>query len=77
MNKFIPSHGGKRSNNVYHTDKECPTPKANVREVTENEIQHHELELCQWCDPETDHPNAGVEQDHSYRKFLREAGKND
>lgn len=77
MSKYITSDGSKRNNRVYHTNPNCSTLKADVREVTQSEIQHHELELCQWCDPEIDHPNAGVEQDHSYQKLLQEAPKND
>jgi hypothetical protein len=61
---------------VYHTNKECHTIDSRVREVSDSELQHHELKLCQWCDPDIEHPNKGVEQDHSYQKLLKEAGEN-
>lgn len=74
MTKYVPTGANVRSNQVYHTNKDCECLKSSVREVTENELKHHELRLCEWCDPDKD-PNAQFEQDHSYQERLKRAAK--
>jgi len=76
MSKFI--HVGSKNSklNVYHTSKDCQTLKGRARVATESEITHHELELCEWCDPDKENPNAQYEQDHSYQEALKKAAKN-
>ena len=76
MTKYISTGSNVRSNKVYHTNKDCGCLKGTVREVTKNELKHHELRLCQWCDPDKT-PNAQYEQDRSYQAALKEAAKDD
>lgn len=74
-NKFVHTDRKNSKKNVYHTDRDCTRLKGNGRPVTEAEVEYHELRLCQWCDPEIEHPNAQYEQDFSYQKALKEAAK--
>jgi predicted secreted Zn-dependent protease len=76
MTKYIHAESANNKLTVFHTDKDCQTLKGRVRPVTESEIEYHELTLCQWCDPETESPNAQYEQDFSYQEALKEAAEN-
>jgi len=75
MSKYVHTDRKNTKKNVYHSSRECKRLKGNGRPVTEAEIEYHELRLCQWCDPDVEHPNAQREQDYSYQKALKEAAK--
>jgi len=75
MSKYIHSDSQNSKLNVYHTDRNCQTLKGVVRPATDSEIEYHDLELCEWCDPDVEDPNAQYEQDHSYQEALKEAAK--
>ena len=74
--KYIPTNGNMRTNDVFHLNEECTLLKAEPRKVTENEIAYHDMEICSWCDPDSDEPNGQSEQDRGYYfALLNEAKK--
>ena len=73
MTKYLSKRQG-GSHNVYHTNRECPTVTAGLREASESEIEWHGLTECQWC-ATTDadsHPCANTTPDLSYQKALKD-----
>lgn len=71
MIKWVTRGNKNTEKQVFHTDKECPRLRSDPREVSDSEVDFHELTLCKWCssDPSPDYS----EQDHSYHKRALEA----
>jgi len=76
MTKYISQHVRSTSKRVYHTDPECVSIKESCREVSDSEIEYHELELCSWC-RDGQSPNEPEKQDNSHINALKEAAKDD
>jgi len=72
--KYVSPNTGKNHKIVYHTDPECQSVE-NVRPASELEIEHHNLDLCAYCDPERE-PTKSTQSRKQYNA-LKEAAKND
>jgi hypothetical protein len=77
MSKYVHTDRKNSKKNVYHIDRNCTRLKGTGRPVSDSEIEYHNLRLCQWCDPDVDHPNAQHNQDYSYQEALKEAAKDE
>lgn len=55
MTKYVGTGKWGTRKEVYHTSKTCPYGPENLREVSEEEIEYHDMHICQWCNGE--HPN--------------------
>jgi hypothetical protein len=54
----------------YHIDPDCARLEE-YREVSQDEIQYHNLTLCEFCDPDKNPRDA--DQDKSHYRALQEA----
>lgn len=77
MKKYISVDRKNSKKTVFHTDRNCVRIKSNIRPVDETEINHHDLRLCKFCDPEIDDPINRSKQDLSYQQALKENAKHD
>lgn len=48
MTKYTTTNPGSKS--VYHLDEDCKRIKGDTKEATKEEIEWHDLTLCEWCD---------------------------
>jgi len=74
MTKFVKVTNSD-TKTVYHTDEECHSLQtANQYEpFCDRNVEAMDLSECAYCAGEN--PNANVENDFSYHRLLREAGK--
>jgi len=73
--KYIRTELANTNKTCYHTDSNCEQ-LGDYRTVTDNEIAYHELQLCEYCDPDAN-PRHNEEVDRSYLNALLEAAKNE
>jgi len=75
MTKWVAEGRCNTRRDVFHTNKDCQgLDRSTVREVTENELEHFDLRLCQYCNPDVKANNPS-EQDRSHLKALKEAAE--
>ena len=74
--KYAGSGSYGRRKSIYHTDPDCHFASDSLREVSESEVEYHDMRLCKWCDPDKN-PNSQSKTDRSAYNALLEAGKND
>jgi hypothetical protein len=72
--KYVSPNTGQNHKLVYHTDPNCRSVE-NVRPASDHEIEHHNLDLCEYCDPEKNPTHTNQSREHY--KALKEAAKND
>lgn len=56
--KYIGKGQWSTRKNVFHTDPDCNFGPDNVREVSDEEIEFHNMRICRWCNGEN--PNSGA-----------------
>jgi len=56
--KYVNSNGNGSHRTVYHIDPNCKRLKnGNYREASENLVEWHDLDLCEFCKEGTDPSN--------------------
>jgi Zn ribbon nucleic-acid-binding protein len=73
--KYVSPNRGKNCRKVYHTNPECQTVET-IRPASDHEIEHQELALCAYCDPEKTPTKTEQSRDH-YKALKKAAQKND
>jgi len=75
MTKYVTKGRCNTRKSVYHTNKDCVRlDRSTVREATQNEIEHFELRLCDYCNPEVDAAQP-QKQSRKHYKALQEAAE--
>jgi len=70
MTKYVATGRKNTTRTVYHTDKECNRlSRSTVRETTQNEIEHYDLELCEACSNSKASTSSGSEWHEKNRKL--------
>lgn len=59
---------------VFHTDTDCRFAPDEMREVSESEIEYHDMRLCKWCDPDKN-PNSGSKTNRDAYQALVKLGE--
>jgi len=72
--KYVSPNTGQNHKNVYHTNRNCRSAE-NLRPASDHEINHHNLQLCEYCDPEKN--PTGNQQSRGHFESLKEAAKNE
>lgn len=61
---------GKRKSRatVYHTDAECPRLRAEPTTISQQAVEWHELDCCEWCS--NGNPGGGPSEENEYKQYV-------